>query len=121
MINVQTVYPCGNCHRDIDPRTPHCPQCGSAQDHSGEEHFNLFRAYGGGEVYNLVYGGIILSWEDILQLASNRPGKGYFIGSFIPKDQVAGNTIRVAKWIPVIEGRPGLDQGGQEIQITNLE
>lgn len=118
---LKTVYPCKKCQQEIDPNTPHCPQCGAAQDHSNEEHFNIFKSYHGGGVYNMTFGATILTEEDIVELAKDQSGTGYFIGSFIPSAQDQPNRIKLAKWIPIINGEPGLDQGAQVIEITNLE
>ncbi|KKT30873.1 MAG: hypothetical protein UW16_C0004G0030 [Microgenomates group bacterium GW2011_GWC1_44_10] len=72
MIILNTVCPCEKCQREIDPNTPHCPQCGEKQNHSCEEHFNIFKAFRGGGVYNMIYGATILTWEDIAQLAGEQ-------------------------------------------------
>lgn len=121
MIILKTVYPCEKCQQEIDPNTPHCPQCGEKQDHSNEEHFNIFKAFRGGGVYNMTYGATILTWEDIVQLAGEQSGTGYFIGSYIPASQDQPNHIKIVKWTPIINGEAGLDQGSQVIEITNLE
>ncbi len=118
---LKTVYPCKKCQQEIDPNTPHCPQCGAAQDHSNEEHFNIFKSYHGGGVYNMTFGATILTEEDIVELAKDQSGTGYFIGSYIPSAQDQPNHVKLAKWIPIINGEPGLDQGAQVIEITNLE
>ena len=120
MIILNTVYPCKNCKQEIDPNFKHCPECGATQDHSSEEHFNIFKPQlWGGQVYNVVYGATILSWDDIVSLAEEQ--ENGFIGSFVPADQDREDYIKIAKWIPVINGQPGLDQGAQVIEITNLE
>lgn len=121
MIVLKTVYPCKQCEQEVDPNTPHCPQCGVEQDHSGEEHFNIFKSFRGGNVYNMTYGATILTEEDIVELAQDQIGSGYFIGSYIPADQDQSNKIKLTRWIPIINGQAGLDQGSQAIEITNLE
>ena len=82
---------------------------------------NIFKAFRGGGVYNMIYGATILTWEDIAQLAGEQSGTGYFIGSYIPASQDQTNHIKISKWIPIVNGQPGLDQGAQIIEITNLE
>ncbi|KKT40458.1 hypothetical protein A3K29_03600 [Candidatus Collierbacteria bacterium RIFOXYB2_FULL_46_14] len=121
VIILNTVYPCKHCKQEVDSNFKHCPECGEAQDHSGEEHFNIFKSFRGGGVYNMTYGATILTWEDIVELAKEQAGTGYFIGSFIPAKQGQEHHIQIVKWIPVVNGEPGLDQGAQNIEITNLE
>jgi hypothetical protein len=122
MIILKTVYPCKNCKQEVDPNFKHCLECGAIQDYSGDEHFNIFRRQlWGGEQYSMVYGATILSYDDIVELAEEQSGEGCFIGSFIPAEQDREHHIKLAKWIPIVNGQPGLNQGSQTIEISNLE